>query len=285
MFMHVTSHNAHSPARGGWYIFYEAETMHAHSYTHVIHAWCFNDLLFLPSAGRRHQPSAVISGSSGPEPGPNTCIAHAPIAHHACMPACLHSCMHTPRIVCPISPKKSGSSKCKRRKGWSLHAWTLFVFFHAYVVLAFSCLPFRPIQGVEKPKDLQQPEPSQPSRSSRPPEPKYPPRPSAKQAKRTPPAPPKPPVLPKPWWSPPPPPAVKPIVGAKAPAAKSTPMDLGSVPKFIHPEEIWAEDVQMSSCFGLKSCMFVHACMTMFIFEDIYVASQLHSDLCWGCWT
>ena len=40
---------------------------------------------------------------------------------------------------------------------------------------------------------------------------------------------------------------------------------------------------KMSSCFGFKSCMFVHACMTMFLFEDIYVASQLHSDLCWGC--
>ena len=76
--------------------------MHAHSYTHVIHAWCFNDLLFLPSAGQRHQPSAVISGSSGPEPGPNTCIAHAPIAHscmHACIPACIPpgSCVQYPR--------------------------------------------------------------------------------------------------------------------------------------------------------------------------------------------
>ena len=40
---------------------------------------------------------------------------------------------------------------------------------------------------------------------------------------------------------------------------------------------------KMSSCFGFKSCMFVHACMTMFLFEGIYVASQLHSDLCWGC--
>lgn len=187
---------------------------------------------------------------------------HSTCTHCPFMHACLHSCMHTPRIVCPISPKTSGSSKCKRRKGWSLHARTLFVFFHAYVVLAFSCLPFRPIQGVEKPKDLRQPEPSQPSRSSRPPEPKYPPRPSAKQAKRTPPAPPpKPPVLPKPWWPPPPPPAVKPIGGAKAPTAKSNPMDLGSVPKFIQP----------------KALHDVHSCMHVALFfkmNNICIAGQ-----------
>ena len=251
------------PEEAGWWIyffFYEAETMHAHSYTHVIHAWCFNDLLFLPSAGQRHQPSAVISGSSGPEPGPNTCIAHAPIAHscmHACIPACIPpgSCVQYPR------KRADPQSASEEKVGVCMHEPFLF-FLHAYVVLAFSCLPFRPIQGVEKPKDLRQPEPSQPSRSSRPPEPKYPPRPSAKQAKRTPPAPPpKPPVLPKPWWPPPPPPAVKPIGGAKAPAAKSNPMDLGSVPKFIQP----------------KALHDVHSCMHVALFfkmNNICIAGQ-----------
>ena len=159
-----------------------------------------------------------------------------PLPIHACMPAFLHA---YPQDRVSNIPENERILKVQAKKRLEFACTNPFCFFHAYVVLAFSCLPFRPIQGVEKQKDLQQPEPSQPSRSSRPPEPKYPPRPSAKQAKRTPPAPPpKPPVLPKPWWPPPPPPAVKPIVGAKAPAAKSTPMDLGSVPKFIHPEEI-----------------------------------------------
>ena len=131
MFMHVTSHNAHSPARGGWYIFYEAETMHAHSYTHVIHAWCFNDLLFLPSAGRRHQPSAVISGSSGPEPGPNTCIAHAPIAHscmHACIPACIPpgSCVQYPR------KRADPQSASEEKVGVCMHEPFLFFFMHTW---------------------------------------------------------------------------------------------------------------------------------------------------------
>ena len=183
-----------------------------------------------------------------------------PLPIHACMPAFLHA---YPQDRVSSIPEKERILKVQAKKRLEFACMSPFCFFlHAYVVLAFSCLPFRPIQGVEKPKDLRQPEPSQPSRSSRPPEPKYPPRPSAKQAKRTPPAPPpKPPVLPKPWWPPPPPPAVKPIGGAKAPAAKSNPMDLGSVPKFIQP----------------KALHDVHSCMHVALFfkmNNICIAWQ-----------
>ena len=218
---------------------------HACAFMHTYHSRMRDVLLhaFCSCVMQDKDISQVLSSLAALAPSQDSThgITYAPSAHscmHAYMPTCLHAnpqdrvsnIPETERII-KVEAKKRLEPSCMNAR--------MFLFYmHEYMyklTLAFSCLPLRPVQ--KKRKDPEQPEPSQPSQPSRwlrPPEPKNPPRPSAKQGKRTPPAPPpKPAVLPKPWWPPPPLPPVNAKESAKAPAAKSNPMDLGSMPKFM----------------------------------------------------